>query len=159
MDFYLFGIFLLACCAAGATGAVFQPGRWYETLDKPSWTPPDWAFPVAWTTIYLLISFAGARVAVLEGNAYAMAFWASQAAFSTLWTPIFFGLRRMKGALLVMVPLWLSVAACVWFNFQLDFWAGLAFLPYLAWVTVAAALNATVWRLNPGVKPIVPADL
>ncbi|MFC6640038.1 sensory protein TspO [Sulfitobacter sp. JBTF-M27] len=159
MDLYLFGIFLLACCAAGATGAVFQPGRWYDSLNKPSWTPPDWAFPVAWTTIYLLISFAGARVAVLEGNAYAMAFWASQAAFSTLWTPIFFGLRRMKGALLVMAPLWLSVAGCVWFNFQLDFWAGLAFLPYLAWVTVAAALNATVWRLNPGVDPIVPADL
>ena len=159
MDLYLFGIFLLACGAAGATGAVFQPGSWYETLNKPSWTPPNWMFPVAWTTIYVLISFAGARVAVLDSNAYAMAFWASQAAFSTLWTPIFFGLRRMKGALLVMVPLWLSVAACVWFNFQLDLWAGLAFLPYLAWVTVAAALNATVWRLNPGVKPIVPSEL
>ena len=159
MDFYLFGIFLLACCAAGATGAVFQPGRWYETLNKPSWTPPDLVFPLAWTTIYLLISFAGARVAVLNDNAYAMAFWASQAAFSTLWTPIFFGLRRLKGALLVMVPLWLSVAACTWFNFQLDFWAGVAFLPYLAWVSVAAALNASVWRLNPGVKPIVPSDI
>lgn len=159
MDFYLFGIFLLACCAAGATGAVFQPGRWYETLNKPSWTPPDLVFPLAWTTIYLLISFAGARVAVLNDNAYAMAFWASQAAFSTLWTPIFFGLRRLKGALLVMVPLWLSVAACTWFNFQLDFWAGVAFLPYLAWVSIAAALNASVWRLNPGVKPIVPSDI
>ena len=159
MDFYLFGIFLLACGAAGATGAVFQPGRWYETLNKPGWTPPDWAFPLAWTTIYLLISFAGARVAVLNDNGYALAFWASQAAFSTLWTPIFFGLRRLKGALLVMVPLWLSVAGCVWFNFQLDFWAGLAFLPYLAWVSVAAALNASVWRLNPGVEPIVPSEL
>ncbi|MFK7837160.1 MAG: TspO/MBR family protein [Sulfitobacter sp.] len=159
MDFYLFGIFLLACCAAAATGAVFQPGRWYETLNKPSWTPPDWVFPVAWTSIYLLISFAGARVAVLEGNAYAMAFWAMQAAFSTLWTPIFFGLRRLKGALLVMAPLWLAVLGCVWANFQLDFWAGIAFLPYMLWVTVAAALNAAVWRLNPNEVPIVPADL
>ena len=159
MDFVLFGIFLLACGAAAATGAVFQPGRWYETLEKPSWTPPNWVFPVAWTTIYLLISFAGARVAVLDDNGYALALWATQAAFSTLWTPIFFGLRRLKGALLVMVPLWLSVAGCVWFNFQLDFWAGLAFLPYLAWVSVAAALNASVWRLNPGVEPLVPSEM
>lgn len=158
MDFALFGIFILACAAAGATGGMFPPGRWYETLAKPSWTPPDWVFPVAWTSIYLLISFAGARVAVLEGNAYAMAFWAAQAGFSTLWTPIFFGLRRLKGALIVMVPLWLSVLGCTWACFQLDTWAGLAFVPYLVWVTVAAALNATVARMNPGVEPIVPAN-
>ena len=159
MNFYLFGIFLLACGAAGATGAVFQPGRWYETLEKPSWTPPDWMFPVAWTTIYILISFAGARVAVLDGNAWAMALWACQAAFATLWTPLFFGLRRMGGALICMVPLWLSVAGATYANFQLDFWAGVAFLPYIAWVTVAAALNARVWRLNPHVEPLRPSEL
>ena len=101
-------------------------------------------FPVAWTSIYLLISFAGARVAVLDGNAYAMAFWALQMAFATLWTPVFFGLRRMKGALLVMAPLWVCVAATTYFCFQLDIWAGVAFVPYLVWVTVAAALNFSV---------------
>ena len=159
MDLYLFAIFLLACGAAGATGAVFQPGSWYKTLDKPSWTPPDWVFPVAWTSIYILISIAGARVAVLDGNGLALAFWASQAAFSTLWTPVFFGLRRMKAALLVMVPLWVSVLGCLWCSFQLDFWAGLAFVPYMIWVSVAAALNATVWRLNPGVPALVPSDV
>lgn len=159
MDFALFGIFLLACGAAGATGAVFQPGTWYKQLAKPDWTPPDWVFPVVWTSIYLLISFAGMRVALLEGNAYAMAFWAAQAGFSTLWTPVFFGLRRLKGALLVMVPLWLSVAGATWAHLQLDLLAGLAFVPYLIWVSVAAALNASVWRLNPGVKPIVPSEV
>ncbi|MEM9966926.1 MAG: TspO/MBR family protein [Pseudomonadota bacterium] len=159
MDLYLFAIFLITCGAAAATGAVFQPGAWYKTLEKPSWTPPDWAFPVAWTTIYLLISFAGARVAVMDGNGFAFAFWAMQAAFSTLWTPVFFGLRRLKGALFVMAPLWLSVAGCVWSHFQLDFWAGVAFLPYLLWVTVAAALNTSVWRLNRDVAPLIPSDL
>lgn len=159
MDIYLFGIFLLACVAAGATGAVFQPGEWYKTLDKPSWTPPDWVFPVAWTSIYLLISFAGARVAVLEGSGYALAFWAMQGAFATLWTPVFFGLRRLKGALLVIAPLWIAVACCTVTHFQLDFWAGLAFVPYLIWVSVATALNFTVWRMNPDVVPFVPSKM
>ena len=154
MDLVLFGIFIVACCAAATTGAAFPPGKWYMSLAKPSWTPPDWVFPLAWITIYLLISFAGARVAVLEGSGYALAFWAMQAGFSTLWTPIFFGLRRMKEALYVMAPLWLSVAGCVWANFQLDFWAGVAFLPYMLWVTVAAALNFSVARMNPGVAPL-----
>ncbi|MEM9585127.1 MAG: TspO/MBR family protein [Pseudomonadota bacterium] len=153
MDFSLFALFLIACGAAGATGGAFPPGAWYRSLEKPDWTPPDWVFPVAWTSIYLLISFAGARAAVLDGNAYAMAFWAMQAAFSTLWTPVFFGLHRLRGALLVMIPLWLSVLGATVTMFKLDLWAGLAFVPYLVWVTVAAALNADVARRNPDQKP------
>ena len=159
MDIYLYAIFLLACSAAGATGAVFTPGAWYRSLDKPWFTPPNWVFPVVWTSIYLLISFAGARLAVIEDNAYAMAFWAAQAALSTLWTPLFFGLRRIKGALFAMGPLWISVAGCTYTAFALDFWAGLAFVPYMIWVTVAAALNVEMLRLNPNVEPLISADL
>jgi len=159
MDIYLFAIFMLACCAAGATGALFGPGAWYKSLDKPWFTPPDWVFPVAWTSIYLLISFAGARLAVIDGNGYAMAFWAAQAALSTLWTPMFFGLRRLKGSLAVMAPLWLSVLGCTLTAFALDTAAGLAFVPYLAWVTVAAALNVQMWRLNSGVEPLTVDEL
>ncbi len=154
MDLFLFAIFMITCGAAGATGAMFSPGEWYDKLDKPSWTPPDWVFPVAWTSIYLLISFAGARVAGLDGSGYALAFWAMQAAFSTLWTPIFFGLHRLKGALYVMAPLWLAVLAATVTHFQLDLWAGLAFVPFLIWVTVAAALNYTVWQMNPNEAPL-----
>lgn len=159
MDIWLFLMFLAACFGAGATGAAFPPGAWYEKLNKPSWVPPDWAFPVAWTTIYLLMSFAGARVAVMEGSAYAMAFWAMQIAFNTLWTPIFFGLRQMKGAVPVMAMLWVSVFGCTITHFQLDFWAGLAFVPYLVWVTVAGALNLAMVRLNPDVASLQPQNL
>lgn len=154
MDYILFAIFLAACFGAGATGAVFPPGQWYKSLLKPAWTPPDWAFPVMWTTIYLLIAFAAARVAGLPDSGYAMAFWAAQIAFNALWTPMFFGLRRMKGALIVMAFLWLSVLGCFITHLQLDFWAGVAMLPYLAWVTVAGMLNLSVVRLNPGVPPL-----
>lgn len=154
MDITLFLIFLLATVAAGATGAMFPTGAWYKSLNKPTWVPPNWVFPVVWTSIYLLISFAGARVAVLDGNAYAMAFWGAQIALNTLWTPLFFGLRRLRGSLIVMAGLWVAVAGATVTHFQLDFWAGLAFVPYLVWVSVAAALNVEVARLNPDQKPI-----
>jgi tryptophan-rich sensory protein len=154
MEYDLFAIFLVACAGAAATGAVFTPGVWYQKLNKPWFTPPNWVFPVAWTSIYLLISFAGARVAVLEGNAYAMAFWACQAAFATLWSPLFFGLRRIKESLYAMAPLWLLVLGATISHFSLDFWAGMAFTPYLLWVSVAAALNISMWRLNPDVPPV-----
>ncbi len=154
MDWILFCIFLAATFAAGATGAMFPTGEWYKQLNKPSWTPPNWLFPIAWTSIYLLMSFAGARVAVLEGSAYAMAFWAMQIAFNALWTPIFFGLRNLKGSLPVMAGLWVSVLGCLVTHFMLDPLAGLAFVPYMIWVTVAASLNIAMVRLNPDQKPL-----
>ena len=159
MDIVIFLIFLAACFGAGTTGAMFPTGAWYQRLAKPAWTPPNWAFPIMWTSIYLLIAFAGARAAVLPGNEYAMAFWAMQIAFNTLWTPIFFGLRQLKGALPVMACLWLAVLGATITHFQLDFIAGLAFVPYLIWVSIAGALNFTVWRLNPDEKPLRPAEI
>ncbi|MGR3485437.1 MAG: tryptophan-rich sensory protein TspO [Paracoccaceae bacterium] len=157
MSIALFAIFLGACFAAGATGATFPPGPWYRRLDKPSWTPPDWAFPVMWTTIYVLMSFAAARVATQPGAGLALAFWALQIALNALWTPVFFGLRRLRAALPVMAALWIAVAACLVTHWRLDLWAGLAFVPYLAWVTVAGALNLAVWRRNPEVEPVDPS--
>ncbi|SHH19436.1 TspO and MBR related proteins [Cognatiyoonia sediminum] len=149
MDIWLFFIFLLATFGAGATGAMFPTGEWYKALNKPSWVPPNWVFPVVWTTIYFLIAFAAARVATMEGSAYAMAFWALQIAFNTLWTPVFFGARDLRGSLPIMAMLWLSVLGCLVTHWQVDLYAGLAFVPYLTWVTVAAALNLSMVRLNP----------
>lgn len=149
MDWSLFLTYLAACGAAAATGAMFQPGAWYEGLQKPSWTPAKWVFPVAWTTLYLFMSFAAMRVAQIEGSGQALAFWSLQIAFNTLWTPVFFGLRRMRAAMIVMVGLWLSVVATTWTFFGVDLIAGLLFLPYLLWVSIAGALNFSVLRLNP----------
>ncbi|MBC6442202.1 MAG: tryptophan-rich sensory protein [Rhodobacteraceae bacterium] len=149
MDWILFLIFLAACCAAAATGAMFEPGKWYESLNKPCWTPPKWLFPVAWTTLYLFMSYAAMRVGMVEGTARALALWALQIALNTLWTPIFFGLRRMRAALYVIGFLWLSVVATTVAFFQVDFLAGILFLPYVAWVSTAAALNYSVMKRNP----------
>ena len=148
MDWTLFAIFFASCCAAGATGAMFQPGDWYDGLDKPSWTPPDWVFPVTWTTLYVLIAWSASRVAG-TGSGIAMAFFALQIALNTLWTPIFFGLHKMRAALVVILALWIAVACTMLAFFDLDIWAGLMFVPYLVWVSIATALNFEVMRRNP----------
>ena len=148
MDWTLFAIFFGACCAAAATGSMFAPGAWYRGLDKPTWTPPDWLFPLAWTVLYISIAFAAARVAPMEGSAYVMAFWALQIALNTLWTPVFFGLQRLGAGLVIIGLLWLSVLgllAMLWPMDTLAFWIT---APYLVWVSVAAALNLSIWTRN-----------
>lgn len=149
MTWVYFGIFLCACAAAGTTGGLFQPGDWYKSLNKPNWTPPDWLFPVAWSTLYLCIAGAGARVAGMDGSGLALALWSLQIALNTLWTPVFFGLKMIRGGMVVLAALWVAVAACMVALWMVDWIAGLLFVPYLAWVTTAGALNFSVMRLNP----------
>ncbi|MBU9696507.1 tryptophan-rich sensory protein [Rhodobacteraceae bacterium HSP-20] len=146
--FALFLTYLAACGAAAATGAMFQPGEWYRGLSKPRWTPPDWLFPVAWTVLYLSMSAAAARVAMLPDTGQALALWSVQIALNTLWTPVFFGLRRIGAGLVVIGLLWLAVAATMVAFWQVDRIAGALFVPYLAWVTVAGMLNRSVWYRN-----------
>lgn len=145
MTFY---IYLLACCAAAATGIIFKPGAWYESLQKPGFTPPNWAFPVAWTTIYLLLAWAGYRLTLIPGSEIVLALWAAQIALNTLWTPVFFGAHRIAVAMVVLALLWAVVAAMVVMSLQLDIVTGLILLPYLAWLSVAAALNFYILRHN-----------
>lgn len=150
MDLNTFLVFLAATGAAAATGVIFKPGDWYEGLTKPGFTPPNWAFPVVWTLLYLAMALAAARIAGLAANGTALALWSLQIALNTLWTPVFFGARRVFAGLVIIILLWLTVAAMLVAFWALDFWAAALVLPYLAWLSVAAALNLSIWRHNRG---------
>jgi tryptophan-rich sensory protein len=150
----LFLVFLLACGCAATTGYLFPTGPWYADLRKPAWTPPNWAFPVAWTILYVLIAIAGARVAAVggPGATWALAFWALQIAANTLWMPTVFGANRLRVGLGVIAVLWLAILLCLVASWRVSTLAGLCLLPYLAWVSLAAGVNWELIRLNPNEK-------
>ncbi|MFP4147379.1 MAG: tryptophan-rich sensory protein TspO [Halorhodospira sp.] len=152
MSLLTFLAFLGACMAAATTGAMFGPGQWYDKLDKPSWTPPNWLFPLAWTVLYIAIAVAAWRVAVSGANTQivtlGLALWSLQIALNTLWTPVFFGLQRIFGGLLVLGSLWLAVLLTTAGFLTVDWLAGLLFAFYLLWVSFAGALNYNIWRRN-----------
>ncbi len=143
-----FFIFLLACAAAASTGIIFKPGQWYESLTKPSFTPPNWLFPVAWTTIYLLLAWAGYRLSLMPGSQEVLALWAAQIALNTLWTPVFFGAHKLLAGMVIITLLWLVVAAMLVMALRLDVITVLMLFPYLVWLCVAAALNFSILRNN-----------
>jgi tryptophan-rich sensory protein len=144
----IFFVFLLACGAAASTGVIFKPGPWYESLVKPSFTPPNWMFPVAWSVIYLLLAWAGYRLALIPGSELVLALWAAQIALNTLWTPVFFGAHRIVASMVILVLLWLVVAVMLVLTMRLDVITGLILFPYLVWLCVAAALNFSIMRNN-----------
>ncbi len=111
MDWLVGFILLLACFGAGATGAIFPPGEWYERLQRPSWTPPNWMFPVVWTSLYILMALAGGMVAQKDGGGIALACWALQITMNSLWTPVFLACavcaKRFLSWLACGYPFWL----------------------------------------------------
>ena len=53
-------IAILICFSVGCTASSFQSEsilNWYPALEKPSCTPPDIAFPIAWSFIYHTFAF------------------------------------------------------------------------------------------------------
>lgn len=140
--------FLSACAAAAATGSVFLPGAWYQGLKKPDWTPPKKAFPIVWTALYVISAIAATRIALGPNPGPGLALWSLQIALNTLWTPVFFGARRMAGGMIVIALLWIVLAITTVVFLQTDLLAGLLMIPYLGWISIAAALNWRIWRDN-----------
>lgn len=141
-------VYALLVAVAAASGGIFKPGEWYEALEKPRWTPPNWAFPVVWTILYLMIGAAGWIAWRLTGFGLLTVLWLAQLVFNAAWSYLFFGIRRMGWALIDSGAMWLSIAAFIVLAWPVSPVASLLFVPYLAWVTIAFALNKRVRDLN-----------
>jgi len=150
------GISVGLCFGAAFVGSIFTtpaiPG-WYAALIKPSWTPPAWVFGPVWSILYLMMALAAWLVWRQAGRTAVvtplMLFFV-QLALNTSWSILFFGLRMPGAAFAEILVLWLAILATM-----IAFWrstspAGLLLLPYLVWVTFAAWLNFTIWRMNAG---------
>lgn len=145
----LVGFFIL-CFGAASSGAMFRPGAWYEALKKPSWTPPNWMFPVVWTILFVMMAFSG----WLIWEAQKMAAWPILALYvghlvlNAGWSFLFFKQRRLDWALFEVAVLWLSILAMIVLFAPISQLASLLLVPYIVWVTIAAALNFRLVQLN-----------
>lgn len=134
--------------ATASSGAMFKPGTWYESLNRPRWTPPNWVFPLVWTVLYVMIGYAG-WLAWKAGLKAALVAWTGQLVCNALWSYLFFGRREMRWAMVDVLLLQAFVLAFIGLSWRPLPLAALLFLPYAVWVTLAATLNWRMIRLNP----------
>lgn len=147
-------VFVTLCLGAGAVGGIVTGSeieRWYRTLEKPAWQPPDWLFGPVWTTLYLMMAVAAWLIwkpVGLKGAAFPLGLFAAQLLLNIAWSWIFFGMHRPGWALLELAILWFAIALTAWAFFRRSPLAGWLMVPYLGWVSFAGALNYEIWRLN-----------
>lgn len=149
---------ILTLSAAGTASAFTARSvrTWYPALHKPPGNPPASCFGPVWTVLYLLMTFAAWNVWRIgngwSGASLAITVFLVQLALNAAWSAIFFGLRAPGYALLEIALLWLAILIDLILFWQISPLSGALLIPYLAWISYAAYLNAGIWRLN-SVRP------
>jgi len=142
-------IFLVLSFAASTPGILFGPGEWYDSLNRPFFTPPNWLFGPAWTVLYILMAIAATLVWRQVGlRSAAMGWWFIQLVLNTLWTLLFFGLQAPGLALVEITLMWAAILVCMLKFRPISTTAFWLMAPYLAWVSFAWLLNGGFWWLN-----------
>ena len=142
---------LLLCYAPSLTAVFVSTGDWYEQLNKPTWNPPSWLFGPVWMTLYTMMAVAAWLVWRRGGWASQwrpLSVFVVQLVLNALWTPLFFALHLPDVAFVEIVFLWLMLVIAIAMFYRAHRGAAALLLPYLAWVSFAAFLNFTIWRMN-----------
>ena len=143
----------LATAITALVGAtITQLGPWYQSLDQPSWAPPDMLFGPAWTLIFALcaISAATAWLAAPTRDIANMliGLYAFNGFLNLLWSFLFFRAERPDIAAIQVWVLWASIAVLINVSRRYSTTAAWLLVPYLLWVTFAGALNIAVVMRN-----------
>lgn len=140
---------------AGVVGAVATSSAvdtWYQQIERPGFTPPDWLFGPVWMTLYALMGIASWLVFRQGWDQQlvriALGTYAVQLLLNTAWSPAFFGLQSPGLGLVVIAPMWLAIIATMVLFWRVSRPAAVLLVPYILWVSYAVALNFEIWRLN-----------
>ncbi|MGD9162226.1 MAG: tryptophan-rich sensory protein [Desulfobacteraceae bacterium] len=124
---------------------------WYETLQRPRLTPPDWVFGPVWTVLYVMIAvsiFLFIRRYKSENGYGIYVLIVLHLIFNLSWTGIFFGLKAPSLALIDIILLDISLVFMIRYFRQADVVSSILLWPYLIWVLFATYLNASFYILN-----------
>jgi len=152
--------FLILCVGGGSISGIStidQIDGWYATLKKPFFNPPNWIFGPVWTILYSAMGVAAWWIWRLSRDGKgivpvryrpALLLFLAQLIVNFIWTPVFFGAENLGLALIIIVVMWVLIVLTILAFWRIRKWPAVLMMPYLAWVSFATLLNASLWLLN-----------
>ena len=137
--------------AIGGTASI-QASPFYTQLLRPDWAPPPAIFGPVWTVLYALMGIAAWlvwRVGGFRAAKSALSLFLVQLALNALWSWLFFGWKFGALAFADILVLITLVCTIIVAFARIHRGAAVMLLPYLTWISFAAALNFSVWQANP----------
>jgi tryptophan-rich sensory protein len=154
-------IFAITCLATGIFGGLLTnpsiSSGWYDSLVKPTFTPPAWVFGPVWTFLYLLMAVSAWLVWSEQARhpvRIPLLVFFTQLVLNVLWSAFFFGARKPGWAFVEIVVLWGLILVMIILFWKISRPAALLLLPYSVWVLFAMVLNGTIWWMNRGLPPV-----
>ncbi len=149
-NIFIHAVFIAGVVVVGfIVGILNVPGEWYQSLAKPPFNPPNWVFAPAWSLLYVLIGWAGARLFIGRPlTSGALTLWTALLVLNLAWSPLFFGMEMPAAALVVVAALLAGILLFIARTWGKDRVAALFFVPYAAWVAFATLLNLSIVYLN-----------
>jgi tryptophan-rich sensory protein len=137
----------------GGLGALFNGSikTWYSTLNKPSFSPPNWIFGPVWTTLFLLMGISLALVILskeTKARKKALFYFGIQLVLNVAWSFFFFYLQSPLLGLLDILLLLIFIATTIYHFHKVNRSAAWLLVPYILWVTFATALNLAILIKN-----------
>lgn len=146
---------LIICQLAGFVGSLFTTPSiqtWYASLEKPSFTPPNWVFSPVWISLYVVMGISlflvWQKSFHYPGVSNAMFWFGIQLFLNMLWSALFFGLKSPFFAFIGIIFLWVAIFLTLVKSFKVSRLASVLLVPYICWVSFAAVLNFSIWNLN-----------
>lgn len=147
-------ISILLPLSVGAIAGMFTSQAvpiWYASLNKPSFSPPNWVFGPVWTTLYILLGISFFLIWKEEASKerdLAIKVFSIQMLLNFAWSFLFFYFNLIGAALIEIILLWTSIAAMIYLFYKIKPVAAYMNIPYLLWVSFATILNAGYYFLN-----------
>lgn len=142
--------------AVAAIGAIASADarEFYADLERPAWAPPAALFGPVWTVLYAMMGTAAwlawrEPTTHLRTQRIGLGLFVVQLVLNAAWSWLFFRMQRGDLAMADIVLLWIFIVLTIAAFWRVRPLAGVLLLPYLAWVTYAAALTWSLWQMNP----------
>ncbi|MGQ9637249.1 MAG: TspO/MBR family protein [Thermodesulfobacteriota bacterium] len=154
-DLWKLPLSIILCQLAGVVGSIFtRPAipTWYQTLNKPTFNPPNWLFAPVWITLYFLMGISLFLVWRKGGELTqvkrALILFFIQLVLNASWSILFFGLTSPLLGFIEILILWLIILLTIQAFAQISTIGAFLLLPYFVWVSFAAVINFSIWFLN-----------
>lgn len=121
---------------------------WYQDLEKPSFNPPNYIFPIVWSILYVMTATAGWNLWRIGAAQNLKIIFIVYTLMNWAWTPIFFGAHQLTLGLIWIIALSLVnllFIAKTWTPARLS---AVLVIPLLAWTSFASVLSYFIWMLN-----------
>lgn len=144
---------IVVCFLVGLTASYFQSASiesWYPLLNKSDITPPNIAFPIVWSILYLFMGVSIGLIINKENvnKKFFIRLFVLQLFFNFTWSIVFFAMQNILLGLINIVILDILVIYYAIVSYKVKKWSSVLFWPYILWMLLATYLNVYILIYN-----------